>query len=90
MLATIASGAGQPGNGPRLPRATNTARADRLGAGDIIGSTNDYRPNYAQGHNYWQTFEYRVGHLVVTGCAPQAPDARAPTHLLTGTCPAVR
>jgi len=21
---------------------------------DVIGSTNDYQPNYAQGHNYWR------------------------------------
>ena len=56
---------------------------------DVIGSTNDYRPNYAQGHNYWQTFQYRDGRLVVTGCAPQSRNAPAPTRVLTGACPAL-
>jgi len=55
---------------------------------DVIGSTNDYQPNYAQGHNYWQTFQYRDGSLASTGCAPQPQGAPAPTHLLTGSCPA--
>jgi hypothetical protein len=54
---------------------------------DVIASTNDYRPNYAQGHTYWQTSRYSHGRFVVTGCAPKPRGAAAPTYLLTGTCP---
>jgi hypothetical protein len=56
---------------------------------DVVGSTNDYQPDYAQGHNYWQTFRYQDGRLDVTGCTPQGTGAAAPTHLLTGTCPTI-
>jgi hypothetical protein len=56
---------------------------------DVIGTTNDYRPNYAQGHNYWQTYRYSDGRLIATGCARQARGAAAPTRLLTGSCPIV-
>jgi hypothetical protein len=63
--------------------------ADLDGDGDldIIGVTNDYQPNYAQGHNYWQTFRYGGGLLTETGCALQRPGAPAPTQLLSGACP---
>ena len=63
--------------------------ADLNGDGtlDIIGVTNDYQPNFAQGHNYWQTFRYGGGQLTETGCALQQPGAPAPTQLLTGPCP---
>lgn len=54
---------------------------------DVIGTTNDYRPNFAQGHNYWQTFRYQNGQLRLTGCAPKSGNAPAPSSLLTGTCP---
>lgn len=63
-----------------------TADLDHDGYLDVIGSTNDYSPNYAQGHNYWQTFRYAGGRFDVTGCARQT--AAAPTQLLTGACPA--
>jgi hypothetical protein len=54
---------------------------------DVIGSVNDYRPNYAQGHNYWQTFQYRGARLVPTGCTPQARASKPPGQLLSGACP---
>ncbi len=57
---------------------------------DVVGVTNDYQPNYAQGHNYWKTFRYHDdGRLVGTGCAPLQPGAPVPTHLLTGACPPI-
>jgi hypothetical protein len=56
---------------------------------DVIGITNDYRPNFAQGHNYWETFRYHDGRLGVTGCARQSESAPPPTGLLTGTCPTI-
>jgi hypothetical protein len=64
------------------------ADLDGDGALDIIGVTNDYQPNFAQGHNYWQTFRYDGGQFTVTGCALQRPGVPAPTQLLKGTCPA--
>jgi hypothetical protein len=64
-----------------------TADLDHDGYLDVIGSTNDYSPNYAQGHNYWQTFRYADGRFDVTGCARQA-GTPMPTRLLTGTCSA--
>jgi len=72
-------------------RRTSPACARRPGRRQIPRrhrSTNDYQPNYARGHNYWQTFQYRDGSLASTGCAPQPQGAPAPTQLLTGSCPA--
>lgn len=68
---------------------TRAADLNNDGYLDVIASTNDYQPNYAQGHNYWQTFRYSDGRFLVTGCAPQPRGAAPPKHLLTGTCPAV-
>jgi hypothetical protein len=56
---------------------------------DVIGTSNDYRPNFAQGHDYWQTFRYHNGRLTITGCARQPGTGPEPTHLLTGTCPRI-
>jgi hypothetical protein len=66
------------------PRA---ADLDGDGFLDVIGTTNDYRPNFAQGHNYWQTFRYGAGRLVVTGCAPETRGSGPPVQLLHGPCP---
>jgi hypothetical protein len=66
------------------PRA---ADLDDDGFLDVIGTANDYRPNFAQGHNYWQTFRYRAGRLVVTGCAPETRGSGPPVQLLHGACP---
>jgi len=62
------------------------ADLDQDGYLDVIGTTNDYTPNYAQGHNYWQTFRYADGQFVPTGCARQA-GTPTPTRLLSGSCP---
>jgi hypothetical protein len=59
---------------------------DRDGYLDVIGTVNDYTPNFAQGHNYWQTLQYSAGRFKVTGCALQQ-GRPAPTQLLNGTCP---
>jgi hypothetical protein len=79
---------------PKAEAITNSvgmraADLNRDGYLDVVGTINDYRPNYAQGHNYWQTFQYRDGQLVRTGCAPQSKDAPLPTRVLTGACPAI-
>ena len=66
------------------PRA---ADLDGDGYLDVIGTTNDYRPNFAQGHNYWQTFQYRAGRLVLTGCTAETRGSGPPVQLLHGACP---
>ncbi len=76
----------------RAEAITNTlgmraADLNRDGYLDVIGTSNDYLPNFAQGHDYWQTFGYHDGRLTMTGCARQLKNSPAPTHLLTGTCP---
>jgi hypothetical protein len=53
---------------------------------DIVATTNDYQPNYAQGHDYWQTSRYRAGRFVVTGCTRQQ-GTPPPARLLTAPCP---
>jgi len=53
----------------------------------VIGTVNDYTPNFAQGHNYWQTLRYSGGRFTVTGCALEQQGLPAPTQLLYGTCP---
>jgi hypothetical protein len=63
------------------------ADLNRDGYLDVIGTSNDYLPNFAQGRVYWQTFRYEDGRLTVTGCARQSNNAPAPGRLLTGTCP---
>ena len=55
---------------------------------DIVGSDNDYQPNYATGHNFWATYRFRADALIETGCAPRpSPTAPRPDHLLLGPCP---
>jgi hypothetical protein len=66
----------------------HVADLDGDGYLDVVGATNDYQPNYAQGHNYWQTFRYTGGQLVVTGCELQL-DTPRPTQLLSGACPPI-
>lgn len=56
---------------------------------DVIGTENDYRPNFAQGHNYWATYQLDGGRLIRTGCTPVAGHPATPTALLTGACPVV-
>jgi hypothetical protein len=65
----------------------NAVDLDRDGYLDVIATVNDYTPNFAQGHNYWQTRRYSAGRFLVTGCALQQQGLPAPTQLLTGACP---
>lgn len=65
----------------------NAVDLDRDGYLDVIATVNDYTPNFAQGHNYWQTRRYSAGRFLVTGCALQQQGLAAPTQLLDGACP---
>jgi hypothetical protein len=55
---------------------------------DVLGSDNDYLPNYATGHNFWATYRFHADALTETGCAPRpsGPEPQ-PDHLLFGPCP---
>jgi hypothetical protein len=66
-----------------------TARdLDRDGYLDVVGSDNDYQPNYATGHNFWATYRFHADVLTETGCAPrQSRPEPQPDHLLYGHCP---
>ncbi len=68
------------------------AAADLDGDGwlDVLGTENDYRPNYATGHNFWATYRYDGARLHRTGCAPRPAQATPqPERVLTGACPVV-
>lgn len=65
----------------------NAVDLDHDGYLDVIGTVNDYTPDFAQGHNYWQTLRYSAGRFTVTGCALQQQGLPAPTQLLNGACP---
>ncbi|HEX8093391.1 hypothetical protein [Jatrophihabitans sp.] len=66
------------------------ADLDHDGWLDVLGTENDYKPNYATGHNYWATYRFADGGLNRTGCALRRRLAEpAPDRLLTGDCPAV-
>ncbi|HEX8082631.1 MAG TPA: hypothetical protein VF557_20655 [Jatrophihabitans sp.] len=55
---------------------------------DVLGTENDYQPNYASGRNYWATYRLVDGSLQRTGCLPRRTAAEAPPErLLTGECP---
>ena len=56
---------------------------------DVVLEQNDYTPNYAQGHTYWQTELFNGTTFTSTGCtaASQIPPPR-PTGPATGPCPA--
>ena len=57
---------------------------------DVLGSENDYQPNYATGHNYWATYRFVEGSLERTGCALRRTLTEPPPdRLLGGTCPTV-
>jgi len=57
---------------------------------DVLGTENDYRPNYATGHNFWATYRFDGTSLRRTGCAPRPTSATPqPAVLLTGACPVV-
>jgi hypothetical protein len=66
------------------------ADLDHDGWLDVLGTENDYQPNYATGHNYWATYRFTDGSLQRTGCALRRTRVEPPPdRLLTGTCPAV-
>ncbi|HTZ43248.1 MAG TPA: hypothetical protein VMB79_05245 [Jatrophihabitans sp.] len=71
--------------------APTAADLDGDGRLDVTGMENDYKPNYAQGHNYWATYRLSGSALHRTGCTPVAGGAAAvPPHaLLHGPCPVV-
>ncbi|HEV2887208.1 MAG TPA: hypothetical protein VGX49_09885 [Jatrophihabitans sp.] len=57
---------------------------------DVLGTENDYQPNYATGHNFWATYRFTEAGLGRTGCAPRRTLAEPPPdRLLTGACPVV-
>lgn len=65
-----------------------SADLDHDGWLDVVGTENDYQPNYATGHNFWATYRYADGGLERTGCAPRRTTAEPPPdRLLTGPCP---
>jgi hypothetical protein len=66
------------------------ADLDHDGWLDVLGTENDYQPNYATGHNYWATYRFTDGGLQRSGCALRRTQAEPPPdRLLTGECPAV-
>ncbi|MFL6164171.1 MAG: hypothetical protein ACJ74U_18370 [Jatrophihabitantaceae bacterium] len=67
----------------------SAADLDADGLLDVIGMENDYRPDYAHGHNYWATYRQSAGVLHRTGCALSTAGTAVPTRLLTGACPVV-
>jgi hypothetical protein len=70
--------------------APSAADFDHDGLLDVLGIENDYRPNYAQGHNYFTTYRLAGDALHQTGCLLQtAAGQRPPSGLLTGRCPVV-
>ncbi len=91
MVILRAGRLAHPAGAQAITNSVGMRPADLNGDGylDVIGISNDYRPNFARGNNYWQTFGYRDGRLVVTGCALQHRNAPAPTHPLAGACPPV-
>lgn len=67
-----------------------SADLDSDGWLDVLGTENDYQPNYATGHNYWATYRFDGESLQRTGCTPRPTLAGPPPdRLLTGTCPVV-
>lgn len=64
------------------------ADLDQDGWLDVLGTENDYQPNYASGRNYWATYRLADGSLQRTGCLPRRTGTEAPPErLLTGDCP---
>jgi hypothetical protein len=64
------------------------ADLDQDGWLDVLGTENDYQPNYATGRNYWATYRLADGSLHRTGCVPRRTTAEPPPdRLLTGACP---
>ena len=67
-----------------------SADLDSDGWLDVLGTENDYQPNYATGHNYWATYRFDGESLQRTGCALRRTLAGPPPdRLLTAPCPMV-
>lgn len=67
-----------------------SADLDHDGWLDVLGTENDYQPNYATGHNFWATYRFDGQSLQRTGCLLRRTLAGAPPdRLLTGACPVV-
>lgn len=69
--------------------APTAADLDSDGLLDVAGMENDYKPNYALGHNYWATYRQSGAALHRTGCSPATGVPQPPTVLLHGPCPTV-
>jgi hypothetical protein len=91
MLIVHAGRLIHPDAAEAITNSVGMRAADLNGDGylDVVGTSNDYRPNFGQGHDYWQTFRYHDGRLTVTGCARKSRLAHPPNRLLTGTCPTI-
>lgn len=52
---------------------------------DVIALDSDYTPNFAQGHQFWNTYRFADDQLVSTGCMPKT--GPPPAWLATQPCP---
>jgi hypothetical protein len=55
---------------------------------DVVALDSDYTPNFAQGHQFWNTYRFNGDELASTGCAPKT--GPPPTQLARQPCPARR
>ena len=53
---------------------------------DVVALDSDYTPNFAEGHQFWNTYRFNGYELTSTGCMPKT--GPPPTHLATQPCPA--
>jgi hypothetical protein len=53
---------------------------------DVVALDSDYTPNFAQGHLFWNTFQFDGDRLASTGCVPKT--GSPPAQLATEPCPA--
>lgn len=53
---------------------------------DVVALDSDYTPNFAQGHQFWNTYRFAGDRLTSTGCVPKT--GPPPAHLATQPCPA--
>jgi hypothetical protein len=55
---------------------------------DVVALDSDYTPNFAQGHQFWNTYRFDADRLASTGCVPKT--GPPPPQLATQRCPARR
>lgn len=53
---------------------------------DVVTLDSDYTPNFAQGHQFWNTYRFNGVELASTGCMPKT--GPPPTRLVMQPCPA--